>query len=378
MKFSDVPAHDVVKNRLRAMVDSNRIPHALLLEGPEGIGKFSVARALAQYIHCEHPTDDGEPCGECRSCRQHQSFNHIDTTFSFPVVKLDSHGNTPPNSDDFFAQWKNFIEGNLFLDMSRWVGRFDKKNAVPIFYVTESDRLLQWTATTAHASRYKIVLVWLPERMGDEIANKLLKLIEEPHSDTLFIMTSNDPEAILPTIRSRCQRVEMRRLPDDVIAHYLIDRHGLDNADANALAHIADGSMSVAERLLENGGESSIFFNLFIGLMRAAYQRRVAVLRDWAGEVSAMGREKELKFFDYCSRLVRENFVYNFAVPELVYMTTEEQSFSRNFARFINERNAPLLIDAFDTARRDIAGNGNGKIINFDLAIRVILLLKSA
>lgn len=375
MRFSDIPSHAAVKERLRNMVADNRVPHAILLEGPTGIGKFAMARAMAQYIHCTSPRPDGEPCGCCPSCRQHESFNHIDTFFSYPVVKLEKM-NTAPTSDDFADQWKNFLEENPFMDFDRWVDLFEKRNALPAIYVTESDRLLQRLSTTAHSSRYKIVLLWLAERMNEETANKLLKLIEEPHDDTIFIMTSDNPEAIIPTILSRCQRIAMRRLPDEDVAAYLAGEFAMDAADAKAMAHIADGSIVRALRLTRARNDVSEFLELFKRLMRDAYQRKVDRLRTWAADVAAMGREKELKFYDYCQRLIRENFIYNFAVPGLNYQTTDESAFSSKFAPFINERNAEGLIKAFNEAARDVAGNGNGKIVNFDLAITVILLLK--
>lgn len=377
MKFSDIPSHDSVKARLRAMADDRRIPHAILLEGPAGIGKFAMARAFAQYVHCRHRTPDGEPCGECASCRQHESFNHIDTFFSYPVVKTERFKNLPPVSADFIEEWRKFLVDNPFMDFDSWAAVFDKKTAQPVIYVTESDVLMQKVATTAHASDYKIIIMWLPERMNEDCANKLLKLIEEPHDDTLFIMTSDSPEDILPTILSRCQRVEMRRLPDEDIARYLVENMAVDPTEAQALAHIADGSIVRALQLTADSGASRRFFDLFVRLMRDAYQRKVSSLRVWASDLSALGRETEIKFYDYCQRLIRENFIYNFANPDINYMTGYESDFSRNFAKFITERNAEPLINAFNDARRDVAGNGNGKIVNFDLAIRVILLLKN-
>lgn len=373
MRFSDIPAHDSVKERLRALADSDRIPHALLLEGGSGIGKLALARAFAQYIHC---TDrrEGDSCGRCPSCIQHQALSHIDTHYVFPVVKPEK-STTPPISDDFLEEWKAYLDGRLFMDFEQWSETFTKKNAQPITYVTESNDLIHRLSYASHASRYKIVIWWLPEKMNVEAANKLLKIIEEPYKDTIFIMASDKPEALLPTIYSRVQRIKLRRLPDETIARLLVDR-GIDPTDAEAIAHTAEGNMIKALRTVDTRGEDKARFDMFTSLMRLAYQRDIFKLREWGNELAALGREKEIKFYEYAARLIRENFIYNFRLPQIVYLNSAESQFSSRFARFITERNAEKLVETFENAIRDIAGNGNGKIINLDVAIKVILLLK--
>ncbi|MDE6496528.1 MAG: AAA family ATPase [Duncaniella sp.] len=374
MKFSDVPSHDNIKTRLRDMVSDGRIPHAILLHGPAGIGKMALARAFAQYLHCERPTPGGDACGVCPSCRQHESFNHVDTLYVFPVVKTDKI--KAPISDDYLAEFKQFVTSDMFMDFEKWTATFDKKNAQPVIYVSESEALERRLSVTTTASRYKIVLIWLPEKMNEQTANKLLKLIEEPFSDTIFILVSNDASAILPTIYSRCRPMEMLRLSDAAVAGFLTENRGVDPQDAMALAHIANGSISAALREMDATRVSRMFFDLFVGLMRKAYQRNVKELKEWSADVTALGREQEIKFYDYCQRLIRENFIYNFGIPSLNYLNTAEQQFSKNFARFITERNAETLIRVMNEAATDIAGNANGKVVNFDLAIKIIMLLK--
>lgn len=373
MKFSDIPAHESAKDRIRQMVDSNRIPHALLLEGPAGIGKFALARATAQYIHCEN-RHDGDSCGVCPSCLQHQSFNHIDTHFIFPIVKKKS--GSPAYSDDYIEEWKQFLTGDSYMDFQEWTTYLNSKTQ-PVIYVDDSNNIIQKLSYTSHSSKYKIVLLWLPERLHIAAANKLLKQIEEPLGDTLFLMVSNNSKDILPTIYSRVQRIEMKRLPDDVIAGNLTGSYGLDSKDALAIAHLAEGDMIRARGLLNQSSESHHFFELFMSLMRLAYQRKVKELKAWASDIAALGRETDLRFLEYCSRLIRENFIMNLRVSDLNYMTREEASFGVNFARFINERNVLKINDELDRAVTDIAGNGNAKIVLFDMAIRMIILLKS-
>ena len=202
-----------------------------------------------------------------------------------------------------------------------------------------------------------------------------MKIIEEPYADTLFIMVSDQPDSILPTIYSRLQRIIVPRLSDEYIARSL-DNMGMDSKDASAIAHLAEGSMTGALHTLETSGDDAARFDLFTRLMRLAYQRKIAELREWGASLASLGREKEMKFYDYAVRFIRENFVYNFGIPEISYVNTVEAQFSRNFARFINENNVEKLVEVFTKARADIAGNANGKIVNLDVAIKVILLLK--
>lgn len=375
MKFSQIPSHDNVKRQLRDMVADRRIPHALLLHGPAGTGKFMLARTFSQYLHCQAPTPEGEPCGVCPSCVQHESFNHVDSLYVFPVVKTEKL--KAPVSDDYMTEFKEFVQASPFMDFDRWTGYFEKKNAQPVIYVSESEALEQRLAVTTTVSPYKTVIIWLPEKMNEQTANKLLKLIEEPFADTVFILVSDNASAILPTIYSRCRPIEMKRLSDEAIAGYLTSHLAIDPQDALSMAHIAAGDINAALRAMDATSVSRMFFDYFVRLMRLAYQRDVKGLKEWSAEIAALGREQEVKFYDYARRLIRENFVYNFNVPSLLYLNRTEADFSKKFARFITENNAERIIAEMDRAATDIAGNANGKIVNFDFAIKMIILIKN-
>lgn len=371
MKFADITGHDAVKNRLRSMADQNRLPHALLLEGPAGIGKFALARALAQYIHCENRTH-GEPCGVCPACRQHETFNHPDTYFSFPVLKAG----TETVSDDYINEWRKFLTDSPYMNFDAWLSLLDNPNGQPVIYSAESLNIVRKFSHTSYSTRFKVLLMWLPERMQTECANKMLKLIEEPFDDSLLIFTSDNPAAILPTIYSRLQRVEVKKLPEPLVADYLIRSRNVDANDARAAAHLADGSIVAAEQQLSSASESARFLDFFTRLMRNAYMRKVGELRKWSVDVAALGREGEIRFLNYCERMMRENFVTNLHIPSLVYLNPAEAEFSSRFSPFINEANVEALLAQLASARADVAANGNAKIIFFDLAIKVILLLK--
>lgn len=373
MRFRDIPGHEDVKERLRAMADERRVPHALLLEGPVGSAKFMLIRALAQYIHCENHTPDRDSCGKCPSCLQHQTFNHIDTIYSFPVIKKAGKSTI---SNDCFGEFKNFISDSPYMDIEKWIAMLGNINSQPVIYVEEGAELIRRLNFTARQSLFKIVLIWLPERLKEETANKLLKLIEEPHPDTIFLMSSDNSRAILPTIYSRVQRIAVSRYSDDEIKHFLTASYPVSETDAETLARLSSGNVIEALSLVDISRMRQQFLDYFIELMRKAYQRKIGLLRQWSNDVAALGREQIIKFLDYASRLIRENFILNLHVDQLNYLTEDERKFSVNFARFINERNVLKMFEVLNKAREDIAGNANPKIVLFDLAVKTILLIK--
>ncbi len=372
MRFADIYGHNDVKQRLRELADSGRIPHALLLEGPAGAGKFALARAFAQYIHCTDRTPDGDSCGKCPACRQHEAFNHIDTVYSFPVVKKSGK---PTLSDDYADIFRDFMGEYPYMDFDRWLVALDNINAQPMIYVEEGNELLRRLTYMARQSRFKVVLLWLPERLKEETANKLLKLVEEPFGDTIFLMVSNNSRAILPTIYSRTQRITVRRYTDAEVAAVLENR-GIDPSAARDAALIAQGNVNEALKLAGVSEERLRYFQLFVDLMRKAYGRKVAELRQWSLDVAALGREPSMQFIDYCARLVRESFLMHLNDPRLLTLNDAERAFTVKFFPFINEKNVIDMVALFDDARRDIAGNANAKIVFFDLAVRVIMLIR--
>lgn len=375
MKFADILGHADAKARLMSLVDSGKIPHAMLLEGPAGSGKFALARALAQYIHCEHRIQGVDSCGKCPACIQESTFNHADTIFSYPIVKRGS--GKPAISDDYISEFKDLISESIFMDFEQWLVKLDNINAQPAIYVDEANELVRRLSYSSSTSKYKIVLIWLPERFNADTANKLLKLVEEPFDDTIFIMASDNSRLILPTIYSRLQRITIKRYAIDDIACHLSQAYGVNGPDACRIAQLADGSMTKAIGLISISKERKIYLDMFMALMRHAYSRKVADLKAWASDLAALGREREMRFFDYCGHMIRENFILNAKVPELTLLNADEMQFSAKFSPFINERNVVKLFGFVNDAKADIASNGNAKLVNFDMALKTMMLIRS-
>lgn len=372
MKFSEVIGNRNAIARIRRMIDSDTLPHALLLHGDAGVPKLALALAATQYLHCTN-RHDGDSCGACPNCLQMQSHNHADTFFSFPFINKKTGGS---NCDDFITEWNEFIDESPVESYERWLELIKNENSQPQILVKESDNILRKMSLTAMSSRYKVLVMWLPEKLGRDTANKLLKLIEEPAEDCKFILVSDDARSILPTIFSRTQRIELLKPSTDEIARYLMGRYGIDEDSARVAASGADGNVSQAERSIRLDSETKTFHGDFMTLMRTAYVGNTKQLLAWSESVAQMKREKSRRFLDYCTRMLRENFIFNLRHPELNYMTRDERAFSEKFSPFINAANVEQLEREFSLAARDIAGNANGRIVLFDLAIKVARLIK--
>lgn len=373
LKFSNVIGQHEVKQHLLQMVRENKLPHALMFCGPQGAGKLPLALAFARYLLCDSPSEE-EACQACANCRMTEDWAHPDLHFSFPVYKAKSTDH--PVSDDYLQQWRQLVRQNPYFDTELWLEEIKAENQQITFYVQESDALQKKLALKSSQGGRKVVIIWLPEKMSQEVSNKLLKLIEEPPAKTHFLLVSEDPDMVLGTIQSRVQRVNVPPLTEQQITDALVQVHAVPEQNAQQLAHLAQGSMTSALKRMQAGNENREFFELFVRLMRASYTRQIKEMQMWSQEVAVMGREKQKRMLDFCQRLIRENFIYNFHRPEMTFMSQEEQQFSTRFAPFINERNIIGIMDELSAAQRDIAQNVNARMVFFDFALRMIVLLK--
>ena len=363
MTFGDVIGQQEARERLMQMVNDSRLPHAIMLCGPTGSGKLALAVAFASHL-----------LGEDNAMVK--KLEHPDLHFTYPTIKLPSMGaDHKPVSDDFARQWHDLITESPYFSIDQWLSAIGAENQQAIITAGESDELVRKLSLKSSQGGYKVSIIWLPERMNIECANKLLKLIEEPPQQTVFIMVCEEPDKLLETIRSRVQRVDIKKIDDESIQQALVERRGIAEEAAHRIARLANGSWLKALEELQVGSENEQFLELFILLMRLAYQRKVKDLRKWSETMASFGREKQRRFLAFFLRMVRENFMYNFQQEDIVYMTQQEEDFARNFARFINEANVLPIYDLANRAIRDIGQNANAKIVFFDFALQMIVLL---
>lgn len=372
MLFRDVVGHKDIKDRLRREADDGRVAHALLFYGPEGCGKLPLALAFARYLLCSHP-NEGEPCGACNNCRMTARWTHPDLHFVFPVVKYKDAAHSI--SDVYLTEWRKQLENNVYFGLNEWLGDMQAENQQALIYSAESDAIQKKLSLKSSQGGKKVLVFWLPEKMNQECANKLLKLLEEPPVETHFLLVSEHVEAVLPTILSRAQCISIKRLTEDEIAGALESGNACDQDTAKRIAHAANGNFIAAQQMLHHNADQALFFDLFVILMRLSYQRKIKELKKWSEQIASLGRERQKNFLAYSQKLIRENFIYNFRQPDLNYETLDEENFSKNFARFINERNVIPIMDELSLAQRDIEQNGNPKFVFFDFALKMIVLL---
>ena len=378
MQFRDILGLSHIKNHLTSSADMGRIPHAQLFVGSEGCGTLSMALAYMQYIVCSN--QNGENFGGNEACNlKFDSLSHPDMHFAFPVAnsdKVKSHA----VSNHYLEEWRQFVKeqpyGNLF-DWYRFIGIEKKQGQIG---VDEAQDVVKKLALKSYEGGYKVMLIWMAEKMNTAAANKLLKLIEEPPEKTIFILVTEQEEQIIQTIRSRCQILHFPPLSEEAITNGLVEK-GLVREDALRLAQEANGNYNKALDLMNNDSEDVIFEKWFVQWVRSAFKAKgnknaIHELISWSEEVAKTGRETQKKFLHYCLAVMRQAMLVNFNVKELAFMRLQIDGFSlEKFAPFVHENNIVTIVEELESAIYHVERNGNSKIILTDLSIKLTRLL---
>ena len=380
MNFNRVIGQEDAKRRLRQLVDEERIPHALMFTGPVGSGKMALALAFASFLLGERW--DGKSVLESNAAIANAEamlakWQHPDLHFTYPTIKPKGAGSdTKVTSDDYAKEWRQMLSDDAYFSLEQWMTRMRADRQQAVIYEAESDRLARKLNMKSTLNGYKVSVIWLPERMNLTCSNKMLKLLEEPPRETVFLLVSEHPELLLETIRSRVQTFAVPRLESEDIAEALTTRRGIGRDDAERIARVAMGNWLKATEEIDAGNENKEFFNLFVSLMRFAFKKDVRQLKAWSNTVADFGREKQKRLIAYMLQMVRENFMYNFHVPSLCYMTKDEENFAKNFSPYVNERNVLLMQQRLQQMTRDIGQNANAKIQFFDFALETTIFIR--
>lgn len=375
MNFSRIPGQKDIISKLIKSVQEGKVSHAQLFAGPEGCGGFALALAYARYISCENRTLS-DSCGSCKSCVKYDKLIHPDLHFVFPVVREKK--TNEPVSDNYIEEWRAMVSKNPFFTLNDWLDTLETGNAQGMIYTAEAAEIIKKINLKSFESDFKIMILWLPEKMHQTPANKLLKLIEEPPEKTLFFLVSEEPDKIIPTILSRCQMVKVPKFTGSEIAEYLVDKNGVTAEKAADLARVSNGNICRATELCRDEEFFAENLDRFRQLMRLAYKRDILSLMEWSEELASKGREAQKNFMMFSMRLLRENFMLTMKQDQnnLVFLSGEEASFSEKFHSFINQNNVHPLSVEFNLAYSHVEANGNARIIFLDLALKVARLIR--
>ncbi len=386
MYFRDIIGQEEVKSHLRQMIDAGQLPHALLFDGQGGAGELPLAMAAARYLMC---TDrhDGDACGQCPACQQFNRFSHPDVHFAYPIYRKSGKKSL---CSDFLPLWRQMLSADPYFSFNDWMGKVDNANAQGTIYAEEGNEIIRQLGLKSYESPYKVMIVWLPEKMNPTAANRLLKIVEEPPENTFFFLVSENSLQIIGTILSRTQRLKIRGIDEVSLQVELRRRYPqLSPSEAASFARLSEGNWLKAVQDVESNEDKRFFLDQFVRCMRGAYtianfgpnrrvekQNSLIDLKAWSEEMAKIGRERQKLFFGYSQRLIRENFIMNARQPQLNYLTQEELAFSSRFFPFINQNNVEAFLDEFQLAEQHIEQNVNARMVFFDLALKAILLFK--
>ena len=374
MNFTEVLGLEHLKNHLIKSTDNGRVSHAQLFVGKEGSGALPMAIAYAQYVLC----GTGNHAESCRlKCSK---LMHPDLHFAFPVATNDqikSH----PVSNLFLAEWRKFIRFNPYGNLFEWLQSIGIENKQGQIGVDEAEEIVKALKLKSYEGGYKIMIIWMAEKMHVSAANKLLKLLEEPPEKTVFILVAENEDHIISTIKSRCQLLQFPLLSEADITKGLIEREGTDPPIAEQIANQADGNYNKALHLLHNDNSDEQFEQWFIAWIRAAFKAKgnasvIQLLIDWSETIAKTGRETQKRFLNYCLQFFRQALLLNYNADSLVFLEPKTVGFKlENFAPFVHSNNILDINKELNEAIYHIERNGNAKIILLDLSIKLTRLL---
>ncbi len=364
MLLSQIVGQKEVKLRLLKMVSDNRLPHALLFSGSEGCGNLPMAVAFAQFLLCSNKKTD-DYCNACPSCLKINKLAHPDLHFAFPIALSKE----VRNSDVLISEFREAFLQNPYLSLNNWFDEIGAQNKQPVIPVDESANIIRKLNFTSYEGSYKIVIIWQPEKMNLEAANKILKLLEEPPDKTVFILVSNSSEQLLATILSRLQQIPFSKLSEPEIAQALVDKFGVQQQAAQQSAFLCNGNYNEAIMLLAEHDEQISFLQHFQSFMRIALKFDGGKALEWVDANAATGREKQKQFLQYSLEIFRDCLMYNFGNRDLVRLSGNEKQFLEKFAPYISGKNYEQLIEEFNSNYYYVERNANPKILFMDLLL---------
>lgn len=372
MLFKDVIGHSELKKKLTDDVRENKVSHAHLFLGSLGYGGLPLTLAFTQYLLCEDRKQD-DSCGTCSACKKVAKLEHPDLHFSFPTVQTLSKTANP-----LFPIWKTMALENPYFSLGDWINESDPKGRRPIISVHQSMEIIKGLSLKSFDGGYKISIIWMAEEMNTSCANKLLKILEEPPKNTIFILIAESEDTILPTILSRTQILKIKPLSEEDIGDYLKEKSNVNDELIKSITSRSDGHLSLALELLNTGETENTNCALFIELMRVCFQKNVLSMMNWSEKISKLGREQQKHFIKYALYMVRQSLMQNYTGGQLNKTSPEEAQFLSKFAKFITGNNIMAFNKLFNDAHYNIERNAYGRLIFTNITFEIMRYIHKA
>jgi DNA polymerase-3 subunit delta' len=373
MLFSEIIGQEEIKQRLLSGIQRQRIPHAQLFLGPEGSGKLALALAYAQNINCTNK-QNGEACGNCSNCHKYQTLAHPDLHFIFPTATVK--GISKPISDDFITEWREFlIDNKAYIKLSDWNKKIEIEKKQSSINTRDCNQIIKKLSYESYESEYKVMIIWMIEKLHHAAAPKILKILEEPSPKTLFILISENPSSILKTILSRTQLVKIPAIKEDALRHFLLAKK-YDVSLIRDVLPLANGNQIRAIELLKNTEETTYTYQHFVQWMRVCYSFKMEDMLSFTSEMAKNSRGKNVNFLTYSLRMIRESLLMSYKMDEQIQLTKEEETFMAKFSRFVHPGNIPAINEEINKAIFHIERNGHINILFTDLSIKIGQLLR--
>ncbi len=378
MKFKDIAGQKEVKQHLRTIVDNGKISHALMFAGPQGSGKLPMAITFAQYLNCKNP-QNGEPCGQCSSCKKIESFNHPDLIFIYPTITSSKHKHN--YSLNFVSQWQEMLKKSPYFGLQEWISHIagGQTNKQASIFKDDSIEILRRLSVKSFESKNRIIIIWQAEKMNPVAANKILKILEEPQPNTYFILTTDLPDTILPTIISRTQMVKFGKVKTPDLLEWVKKHYPrLSETQLINVSRLADGNVIYAKQLAElyEHNEAFEMLDLFKTISRNSYKHNFIEINNLVNQIDEMSSEQQKTLITYMIRMIRGSYLINKSLPELTLFTDEEKEFATNFSKFIHDHNIEQLYKLLNDTHFGITRNANKKILWTHTIIKMGSLLR--
>lgn len=368
MYFHDIIGHEALKAELISSVQMGIIHHAQLFVGRDGEGALGLAYAYARYLNC---TQRGETdaCGRCPSCKRYDTFAEQDLFHLFPIVNASGKN----LAEDTLPEWRSFLAQGPYVRYDEWLSLLGGDGKKASIFAREGEALQQSLSYQMAGTGYRIVLIWLPEKMQEALGNKLLKLVEEPPARTIILMVTMEEEAVLGTLRSRMQILRLQPLAPQVIEEALHHiPQGTEGVEATLAAHLSEGNYRVALDSYLGRSEEHLSQERYLQrILRATVNAQPTEMKLLAEELATASRDEQLALITYLARMFREFYLFNLDLPKLNYLTSKETSIASYLRSCITGQNVRVVESELDLARRHIAQNVNSKMVFFDLLLRL-------